>query len=157
MQTVSAFQAQAQKLSHLFTAPLQGCLSLQTVEAINDAYDRLKSKGSEYRVARMIVNKIDDLTADLNLRGSADQTIGGHIYATADLATFVQMMCKMGTKDAVESLKNLWTGKSSRRKKTRNGIDEEEREKTDGKSTDDEDSGLFPSWGKQLKIEGLRK
>ena len=150
MHTVSALQAQ--KLSQPFPTPSPGCLSLAAVECINDAYNRSKARGPEYRVPRMILHKIDDITTDLNLRGSVDSSFIGHVYATADLAGFVQMMVNAGSKDGVESLKALWTGKPLRRKKARrDGLDEDER--TDGKSTEDEDSvqSLFPNWGKHMK------
>lgn len=150
MHIVSAFQAQ--KLSSSLPAVPQGCLSLETVQCINEAYDRVKSRGAEYRVPRMILHKIDDITTDLNLRGSLDSSFMGHVYATADLAGFVQMMVNAGNKDAIESLKALWTGKQLRRKKAKkDGLDEEER--TDGKSTEEEDSiqSLFPNWGKHMK------
>jgi hypothetical protein len=149
MHTVSAFHAQ--KLTS-FPTPLQGCLSLEAVECINDSYDRIKARGAEYRVPRMILHKIDDITTDLNLRGSLDSSFMGHVYATADLAGFVQMMVNAGNKDVVESLKALWTGKQPRRKKAKkDGLDEEER--TDGRSSEEEDSiqGLFPNWGKHMK------
>jgi len=157
MQTVSTFQAQRPPTN--FVLPLPGCLSLTTVERTNDAYARSKTRGSDSRVSRMILSKIDGVATDLNLRGSADATFAGHVYATADLAGFVGMMVSAGHRDVVDSLKGLWTGKSPRRKKgKKDGIDEEERDRTDGKSTDDEDSvqSLFPSWGKHMKIEGLK-
>jgi hypothetical protein len=82
------------------------------------------------------------------------------VYAMADLAGFVQMMVGAGHRDAVESLKALWTGKAPRRKKKKDGlaVDEEEKERTDGKSTEEEDGGasIFPNWGKHMKIDGLK-
>ena len=150
MQTVSALQTQ--RLSPTFTTPLLGCLTLEAVESINQACDRIKARGTEYRVPRMILHKIDDITTDLNLRGSLDSSFMGHVYPTADLAGFVQMMVNAGSRDAVESLKSLWTGKLRRRKKAKkDGLDEDER--TDGKTSEEEDSvqSIFPNWGKHMK------
>lgn len=145
MQAISAFQAQ--KLSPPFISPSPGCLSLEAVESINQAYDRVKSRGAEYRVPRMILHKIDDIKTDLNLR---DSSFMGHVYPTADLAGFVQMMVNAGSKDAVETLKALWTGKLRRRKKAKkDGLDEDSR--TDGRTSEDEDSvqSIFPNWGRR--------
>ena len=105
------------------------------------------------------MSKIDGMTTELNLRGSADSTLAGHVYPTSDLTAFVGMMVNMGAKDVVEILKALWTMKSARKKRTRLGFDfdEEEKEKTDGKSTEDDESRLFPSWGRHMKIDGFKR
>lgn len=111
-------------------------------------YDRSKSKGSEYRVPRLILNKLDDITTDLNFR--PDSSLTTSVYATADLATFVQMVVGAGPKDVVGSLKALWTGKARRRKMKRDGVDDE---MSDGKSSDEDESAqsIFPSWGRHMK------
>ncbi|KAF8463766.1 hypothetical protein JB92DRAFT_3150290 [Gautieria morchelliformis] len=150
MHTVSAFQSQ--KLSPAFTTPSPGCLSLEAVQAINEVYDRVKARGPEYRVPRMILHKIDDITSELNLRGLQDPSYMGHVYPMADLAGFVQIMVNAGNRDAVESLKALWSGRPPRRKKTKkDGLDEDER--TDGKTSEEDDSlqSIFPNWGKHMK------
>ncbi|KAF8592329.1 hypothetical protein K439DRAFT_1655872 [Ramaria rubella] len=152
MHTVSALHSH--KVTSPFVAASSGCLSLDGVMCINEAYERTKSRGTEYRVPRLILSKIDDITTDLNLRGSMEPSFNGHIYPTADLTGFVHMILGTGSKDSIESLKALWTGKLPRRKKSKkDGGEEEERERTDGKSTEDEDSlqSIFPSWGKHMK------
>ncbi|GJJ07467.1 hypothetical protein Clacol_001669 [Clathrus columnatus] len=142
MQTVMTVKAQkAQPQASPF-------LSLEIIEAINNMYDRSKSKGSEYRVPRIILNKLDDITTDLNLRH--DSSFSTPIYATADLANFVGIIVGAGPKDTVGSLKALWTGKSKRRKAKKDGIDDEV---SDGKSSDDDEitPSIFPNWGKHMK------
>ncbi|KIJ56680.1 hypothetical protein M422DRAFT_22838 [Sphaerobolus stellatus SS14] len=155
MHTVAAFNTQAQKIQPKFSPTNPSWLCSESVKFINDSYDRSKARGSEYSVHRMLLSKFDGITTDLNLR-SGDSTFTGHVYPTSDLAAFVQMMINAGSKDVVESLKALWTGKTNRRKKTKGGIDEEDRDKTDGKTTDDDEVGIFPSWGRHMKIEGFR-
>lgn len=145
LQAVNVVRSQ-KAVSHAF--PNSPFLSLEVIEMINNLYDRSKSKGSEYRVPRIILNKLDDITTDLNFRPDASFTTS--VYPTADLVAFVRMVINSGPKDTVGSLKALWTGKSKQRKTKKDGL---EAEVSDGKSSDDDEStpGIFPSWGKHMK------
>lgn len=146
-----------QHLSPPGTNTSSGFLTLDTVEYINETFEK---RAPDYRVPRMILGKLDEITTELNLRGPVDPYATGHVYATADLAGFVQMMLGASNRDAVESLKALWTGKlphPQRKKARKDGADEDERG-TDGKSTEEEDASqsIFQSWPKHMKIDGLK-
>ena len=156
MHTIMALPAQ--KLAPPGAAASPGYLTLETIRSINAAYDRAKA---EYRVPRMILNKLDDITTDLNLRRSVDASFAtAQVYGTADLAGFVHAIVGAGGKDTVQSLKALWTGKPRRKKARKDGaaLDDDERERTDGRSTEDDDGGasIFPNWGRHMKIDGLK-
>ena len=97
-----------QKLALPGTAASPGYLTLETIWSINAMYDHAKA---EYYVPCMILNKLNDITMDLNLCQSVDVLFAmAQVYEMVDLVGFVHVIVGVGGKDTVESLKALWTG-----------------------------------------------
>jgi hypothetical protein len=139
-------------------------LTDDVLNAIDTAYS--KSRTTEpYKVHRVLLNKLDDLTTDLRTSSGPK-----HINPT-DIDQFVVFAETKAVKDGVSSLKYLWSGRAdllTNKRKDRpwsdgeddNGRDREGKEKTD--KTDEisagDDNDLSRAWsGKrvQRKIESL--
>ncbi|KDQ64523.1 hypothetical protein JAAARDRAFT_187846 [Jaapia argillacea MUCL 33604] len=88
------------------TAPPAPYLTRELLESIDRAYEKGRSSDS-YKVHRVILSKLDDLTMDLSASGSA--AVG--VEPTLDITRFVK--CVMGgeKKDGARSLRCLWTGR----------------------------------------------
>lgn len=134
-------------------------LTDDVLNAIDTAYS--KSRTTEpYKVHRVLLNKLDDLTTDLRT-----SSVPTNINPT-DIDQFVFFAETKAAKDGVPSLKYLWTGRAeilAIKRKDRpwsdveddNGRDREGKEKTDELSAGDEND-MPRAWrGKrvQRKIE----
>lgn len=136
-------------------------LTDDVLNAIDTAHSKSRTK-EPYKVHRVLLNKLDDLTTDLRT-SSAPKNIN-----PTDIDQFVFFAETKAAKDGVPSLKYLWTGRAeilAIKRKDRpwsegdddNGRDREgkEREKTDELSAGDEND-MPRAWrGKrvQRKIE----
>jgi hypothetical protein len=102
LRAISAFQD-----SRLFTSssPVnQLFLTEDVLNAIDTAYS--KSRTTEpYKVHRVLLNKLDDLTTDLRT------SVSSNINST-DIDQFVLFAETKAVKDGVPSLKHLWSGRA---------------------------------------------
>ncbi|KZS97577.1 hypothetical protein SISNIDRAFT_546672 [Sistotremastrum niveocremeum HHB9708] len=88
---------------------LPGYLTLSTLRLIDAAYQKVKPSETYYKVHRVIMHKLDDLSRDFRSGSPAVP-----IYATSDLATLVNIVIgdSKGAVDGAASIKALWLGKS---------------------------------------------
>ncbi|OBZ70442.1 Protein STB6 [Grifola frondosa] len=153
-------------------------LTKPLIASIQAAYEKVRQSES-YKVHRVLKNKLDDLATDLRTHGVDTAGGTGVGCTTADLAAFVKAL--IGSKDAPQSLRYLWTGRpgqvgkkrredvwsdterereereKDKEKCERDGEKEGEREKDDrgGRSADEEGEygGMAWSGRMQRKIE----
>ncbi|KAA1466389.1 hypothetical protein DENSPDRAFT_831206 [Dentipellis sp. KUC8613] len=136
-------------------------VTLELLETVNAAYEKFRQSES-YKVHRVLLNKLDDLTTDLRTASPLGNSSSQIPEPTTDLGLLVKIILSHG-KEATASLRYLWTGRPlllARRRRERLGLaavsdaEDEERERTDGKSTEDEaDLNRWSSKRVQRKIE----
>ena len=155
---VSAFQG-PRASSSSSSSTTHPFLTGDVLRAIETAYS--KSRTTEpYKVHRVLLNKLDDLTTDL-------RTSSGPININpTNIDQFIHFAETKAVKDGVPCLKYLWSGRAdilATKRKDRhwsdgeedNGRDREGREKSDELSAGDEHDPSKPWPGKrvQRKIE----
>jgi hypothetical protein len=157
LRAVAAFQDS--RLFNSSSITTQPFLTDDVLNAIDVAYS--KSRTTEpYKVHRVLLNKLDDLTTDL--RTSSGPTN----FNPADIDQFVRFAETKASKDGVHSLKFLWGGRadmlaSKRKEHLWSDVEDDggrDREKTEGMdelSTGDENETSRAWRGKrvQRKIE----
>lgn len=162
--------------AHSITLPTASTtyLDVPLLRKIDVSYEKARSSET-YKVHRVILNKLDDITTATTSAISSGG-VGANVSAfnmdctdtTADLPAFVKKISNTHSKDMASSLKSVWTGRVEQLAKKRRQIlyadDEEGRDqskcreetRSDGRSTDDEGdiSGRL-QWSKSVhrKIE----
>ena len=156
LRAVSAFQDS--RLFNSSSTTTQPYLTDDVLNAIDAAYS--KSRTTEpYKVHRVLLNKLDDLTTDL-------RTSGPTTFNPADIDQFSRFAETKAGKDGVHSLKYLWSGRadvltSKRKERMWSDVEDDggrDREKVEGMdefSTGDENEPSRAWRGKrvQRKIE----
>jgi hypothetical protein len=159
LMAVSAFQGTRATSSSSSSPMAPPFLTDDVLRAIETAYS--KSRTTEpYKVHRVLLNKLDDLTTDL-------RTSSGPININpTNIDQFIHFAETKAVKDGVPCLKYLWSGRAdilATKRKDRqwsdgeedNGRDREGRDKADELSAGDEHDPSKPWPGKrvQRKIE----
>ncbi|KAN0127457.1 hypothetical protein V8E53_010861 [Lactarius tabidus] len=154
LRAVSAFQDSRLCSSSLTTQPF---LTDDILNVIDGAYS--KSRTTEpYKVHRVLLNKLDDLTTDL--RTSSGPTN----FNLADIDQFIHFAETKAAKDGLHSLKYLWGGQADMlalKRKERvwsdgeddGGRDRDKTERMDDLSTGDENERAWRGKRVQRKIE----
>lgn len=154
LRAVSAFQDSRLCNSSSTTQPF---LTDDILNVIDTAYS--KSRTTEpYKVHRVLLNKLDDLTTDL--RTSSGPTN----FNPADIDQFIHFAETKAAKDGLHSLKYLWGGRADMlalKRKERlwsdgeddGGRDREKTERMDELSTGDENERAWRGKRVQRKIE----
>lgn len=149
-------------------------LSRPVIEAISHSYEKARQSDS-YKVHRVLLNKLDDLTTDIRSAASGGD---GHLSGdaggwamnpTLDMALFVRGVVSGDKKEGITSLRLLWTGRVSvlqerrrppepvmtNERSKKDSIGSEGDEKTDGRSSDSDGEKFTAPWGGrvQKKIE----
>ncbi|KAI0921120.1 hypothetical protein AcV7_003406 [Taiwanofungus camphoratus] len=111
------------------TSPLSGGapslpaahLNEQLIKSIRSAYDKKMRQNESYKVHRVLINKLDDLAADLRTSADSEDMDTGAasgLNPTADLTAFIKVVVG-SSKDAPPSLRYFWTGRPEEVRKKR--------------------------------------
>ncbi|KAI0269158.1 hypothetical protein BC834DRAFT_967810 [Gloeopeniophorella convolvens] len=87
---------------------IQPFLADDVIDAIDAAYSKARTT-EPYKVHRVLLNKLDDLTTEMRTSSGATNDIS---EATADIDQFIRFAETKASKDGVPSLKYLWSGRA---------------------------------------------
>jgi hypothetical protein len=125
-------------------------LTHSLLQAIDHAYDKSRQSDA-YKVHKVLLNKLDDLTTDLRAVSSTETADGAsHLSLdlcapTVELETLIKAVISAG-KEGAPSVRLLWTGRTSQleRKRKERVLSDGEVEAEDTQRRDKRDRGPDP-------------